>query len=75
MKIVEQQWLVVKVELEGTLVQLDVGNLCDDLFELALLLRLCGVSHHCDHCISLLFIFVIQEYQLWPQVGFFCCSE
>ena len=66
---------MIQVKLEGTVVELDVGDLRDNFFELRFFPCLRGVTHHCDHHIVILLILVIQEHQLWPQVGLLSCSE
>ena len=55
---------MVQVECECPVVELDVCDLCDDLFEEALLPGFGGVGHHCEHGVVILFVLVVEEDQL-----------
>ena len=74
-KIVQHHRLVVKVELDGLVIQLDVGHLRDDVFEVGLAPGLRGVCHHGQGGIVVLFILVVQEDQFGPQVGLFSSAK
>ena len=63
-EVVDQKRLVIQVERQRTVVQLNIGNLCDDLLEEALLPGLRGVGHHGEHGIVVLLVFVVEEDQL-----------
>jgi len=67
-KVVEQQWLVVEVELQGAVVDLNVSHLRDDVLEVTLLPRVRRVVHHRYDRVVVLLVFVVQEYKLRPQV-------
>lgn len=45
-QVVQHHWLVVQVELDGLVVQLNVGYFGDDVLEVGLSPRLGGVTHH-----------------------------
>lgn len=47
----------------------------DNVFELALLPGVGRVVHHGDDGVVVLLVLVIEEHQLRPQVGLFCCPE
>lgn len=47
----------------------------DNVFELALLPCIRWVAHHSDDGVIVLFVLVVEEDQLCPKVGLFCCSE
>ena len=68
-EIVNEAGVEVKVELQRTVVQLDVGDLGDDVLKRALLPGLCGVGHHGQHSIVVLLVLVIEEDELRPEMG------
>ena len=74
-KIVQQQRLVVQVELDGAVVELNVGHFGDNVLEMALTPRLSGVLDHRHDGVVILLILVIQEDQLVPQVRLFRCPK
>ena len=74
-EVINEQGLVVEVELEGLVVELDVGHLCDDVFELALLPRLRRVGHHREDSIVVLLVLVIEEDELRPEMGLLGCTK
>ena len=51
----------------------ETTDLGDDVLELALTPCLCGVGHDGEDGVVVLFILVVQEDQLWPQVCRLCC--
>ncbi len=61
-KVVDKQWLVIEVKLESLVVELDVGDLCNDLLEVSLPPGHSGVGHHSDDGVIILLIFVIKEH-------------
>ena len=54
---------------------LSATYLCDDIFELTLLPGLSWMSHHRQHCIVVLFVLVVEEDQLRPEVGLLSCTK
>ena len=74
-EVVQHHGLVVQVELDGLVVQLDVGHLGDDVLEVGLAPGLCGVGHHGQHGVVVLLVLVVQEHQLGPQVSLFGGAE
>ena len=74
-QIVDEQRLVVEVELQGLVVELNVGDLCDDVLEMTLLPGLRGVGHHREHGVVVLLVLVVEEDQLGPEVGLLSCTE
>lgn len=44
----------------------------DDVLELTLFPGVCGMAHHGDNGVIKLFILVVQENQLCPQVSLLC---
>lgn len=51
------------------------AHLGDDVLELALFPGISGVVHHSDDCIVILFILVVEEDKLSPQVCLFRSTE
>ncbi len=74
-QIVQHHRLVIQVELDGLVVQFDVGHLGDDVLEVRLAPRLCRVSHHGQCGVVVFLVFVVQEDQLGPEVGLFSSSK
>ena len=74
-EVVEKQWLIVEIELQRSVVDLDVGHLRDDVLEVALLPRVRRVVHHRYDRVVILLVLVVQEYELRPQVSLVCCSK
>ena len=74
-KVVEQQRLVVEVELQCSVVDLDVGHLRDHVLEVALFPRIRRVVHHRDDGIVILLVLVIEEHELRPQVSLVGCTQ
>ena len=74
-EVVDEEWLVVEVELERLVVELDVGYLCDNVLEVALLPGLCWVGHHRERCVVVLFVLVVEEDKLRPKVGLLSCTK
>jgi hypothetical protein len=74
-EVVQHHRLVVKVELDGLVVELDVGHLRDDVLEVGLAPRLRGVCHHGERRVVVLLVLVVQEDQLCPQVGLFSSTK
>ena len=74
-EVVDQEGLVVQVELQRAVVELNVGHLCDDLFEEALPPGLGGVGDHGQDGVVVLLVLVIEEDQLGPQVCLLCCTQ
>jgi len=74
-KIVQHHRLVVKVKLDGLVVQFDVGHLCDDVFEVRLAPGLRGVRHHGQGSVVVLLVLVVQEDQLSPKMGLFSSTK
>jgi len=68
-KVVEKKRLVVQVELQRAVVDLDVCDLRDHVLEVALFPRVRRVVHHRNDGIVVLFVFVVEEHKLRPQVG------
>ena len=62
-KIVDKQGLVVEIELEGAIVDLDVGHFGDYVLELGFLPSVGRMRYHCHDSIVVLFVFVIEEDQ------------
>ena len=62
-EVVEKEWFVIEVKLETSIVKLNVGNLCDDIFEVVLFPSFCGMSHHGEDSIVILLVFVVEEHQ------------
>ena len=73
-QVVEEQRLEVQVELYGFVVELNVGDLGDNVLELALPPRLCGMGHHGEDGVVILLVLVVQEHKLWPQVSLLGCT-
>ena len=67
-QVVEQHGLVVQVELDGLVVELDVGHLRDHVLEVVLAPRLGRVSDHGRDRVVVLLVLVVEEDQLRPQV-------
>ncbi len=74
-QIVQHHRLVIQVELDGLVVEFDVGHLGDDVLEVRLAPRLCRVSHHGQRGVVVFLVFVVQEDQLGPEVGLFSSSK
>ena len=70
-QVVQHHRLVIQIELDRLVVQFNVGHFCDDVFEVRLAPGLCGVGHHGQGGVVILFIFVVKEDQFGPQMGLF----
>lgn len=65
-QIVQKQRLVVQVELDGPVVELDIGHFGDDVFKVSLTPGLCRVRHHGQNRVIVLLVFVVEEHQFGP---------
>ena len=74
-QVVDKQGLVVEVELKGLVVELNVGDLCDDVLEVALLPGLRGMGHHGQNGVVIFLVLVVEEDQLGPEVGLLSCTK
>ena len=50
---------MVEVELESLVVELDVGHLCHDVLQVALLPGLSGMGHHRQNGVVVLLVLVV----------------
>lgn len=48
---------------------------CNYVLELSFLPCICRMVHHCNYCIVVLFIFVVKEDQLTPEVRLLCSPK
>ena len=67
-EVVQHHGLVIQVELDGLVVEFNVGDLRDDVFEMRLPPCLSGMGHHGQNGVVILFILIIKEDQLSPQM-------
>ena len=74
-EVVDEEGLMVKVELQGLVIEFNVGHLGDDFLEEALLPGLCGMGHHGQGRVVVLLILVVKEHQLRPQVSLLRSSQ
>ena len=61
-QVIEQQRFVVYVKLQCLVVELNIGYLCDNIFEVVFLPCIGGMVHHCNDSIVIFFILIIQKY-------------
>ena len=74
-QVVDEEGLVVEVKLEGSVVQLNVSNFGNNVLEVGLLPGFSGMGHHGQDSVVILFILVVQEHQLRPEMGLFCSTQ
>lgn len=67
-EVVEQERLLLEVEVESLVVDLDVGDLDDDLLELIVLPRVGGSLHHREGSVVEFVVVDVEENELRPEV-------
>jgi len=50
-------------------------NLCNNVFEVPLAPRLGRMCHHGNNGVVILFVLVVKEHQLRPQMGLLGCPQ
>lgn len=72
----DQRWLFLQIEVQGAVVDLQVGHLDDGLLEALMLPRVRRPLHHGQRGIVILVVVGVQEDELRPQMRFLArCDE
>ena len=74
-EVVQHHGLVVQVELDGLVIEFDVGHFGDDVLEVRLPPSLGGVGHHGQDSVVILLVLVVQEHKLSPQMSLLRSSK
>ena len=66
---------MIEIELQCSIVELDVGYLCNHFFEVALSPGFGWMGHHRDDGIVVFLVLVVKEDQLGPEMSLLSCTE
>lgn len=68
-EVIEEHRLLLEVEVERFVVDLDVGDLDNDLLELVVFPCVGGALHHREGCVVELVVVDVEEDEFRPEVG------
>ena len=71
----KEKRLLLQVEVQGAVVDLQVGDLDNDVLERVVLPRIGRALHHRQSGVVPLVVVAVQEHQLGPQIGLLRCTD